>query len=69
MMTRSKQYTHSPWSGAAYEHPPTVDELIRESKDVLRRNPAIAKAMSSEAMDELIKTYRVNAYSKHSNSE
>lgn len=55
------EYTHSPWSGRAYEHVPTVEELTDEGLTVLKNNPAIAKAMRTDAMDRFIETYRREA--------
>jgi hypothetical protein len=56
--TKKREYKRSPWSGKAYEQPPTADELTAESKAVLQRNPAIAKAMSLESMDKFIEAYK-----------
>lgn len=52
------KYTHSVWSGEKYDHAPTVDELTKEGKEVLQRNPAIARAMSREAYDQFIAAYK-----------
>jgi hypothetical protein len=36
---KTTKHTHSPWSGEAYEHPPTADELMAESRAVLQKHP------------------------------
>lgn len=55
---KRREYTHSPWSGKGYEKPPTVEELTRESRDVLKRNPVISKAMGLDAMGRFIAAHK-----------
>lgn len=39
------KYTHSAWSGKKYDHPMTVEDLTKESLNVLRNHPTIGKCL------------------------
>ena len=56
--TKKTDYTHSPWSGKAYEQAPSVDELTKESQAVLQSHPTISKAIRLESMDKFIAEYK-----------
>lgn len=51
MSERAKDYTHSVWSGKAYDKPMTQAELIAESMKVLRGHPTIGKLISGASED------------------
>lgn len=55
---RKREYTHSPWSGKAYEQAPSEDDLANESMQVLNGNAAISKARRLESMDSFIERYK-----------
>ena len=46
---RKAGYTHSPWTGKAYDKPMTQADLLAESMAVLRRHPTISKYLAQRA--------------------
>lgn len=42
---KASSYTHSVWSGKAYDKPHTQAQLIAESMAILQRHPTISKCL------------------------